>query len=392
MEFLIINQGFSYLSFLIFFPLAAALVPLVVPSESFARYWTLAATLVVAAVSLPLYTGFDASTSLFQFGEHYAWIPALNINYTLGIDGISLLLVLLTTLLMPLCVLASWRYIQTRVRAFMVCLLIMEASMLGVFTALDFVLFYILWEAMLIPMYLLIAIWGGPRKVYASVKFFLYTLAGSVLLLVAIIALFLKTGTFSIPVLMGQSFSPSFQIWIFLAFFLAFAIKVPMFPFHTWLPAAHVEAPTAGSVILASVLLKMGTYGFLRFCLPITPQATFTFMPYILVLSVAGILYGGFTALAQQDMKKLIAYSSVGHMGFVTLGIFLLNSAGIEGAILQMINHGITTGALFICVGLMYERTHSRELAKATGVGKYMPIYVTFLAFFSLSSLAFPGT
>jgi NADH-quinone oxidoreductase subunit M len=238
----------------------------------------------------------------------------------------------------------------------------------------------------------LIGIWGGPRKIYASTKFFLYTLAGSVLLLVAIIALYLKTGSFSIPAMMGQEYSSTFQIWVFLAFFLAFAIKVPMFPFHTWLPAAHVEAPTAGSVILASVLLKMGTYGFLRFCLPITPEATMTFVPYILWLSVAGILYGGFTALAQQDMKKLIAYSSVGHMGFVTLGIFVLNTQGVEGAILQMINHGVTTGALFLCVGMVYERTHSRELSKAAGVGTYMPIYVTFLAFFSLSSLAFPGT
>jgi NADH-quinone oxidoreductase subunit M len=245
---------------------------------------------------------------------------------------------------------------------------------------------------MLIPMYLLIAVWGGPRKVYASTKFFLYTLAGSVLLLVAIIGLYLDQGTFSIPALMGQDYSTTFQIVVFLAFFLAFAIKVPMFPFHTWLPAAHVEAPTAGSVILASILLKMGTYGFLRFCLPITPEATLVFVPYILWLSVVGILYGGFTALAQQDMKKLIAYSSVGHMGFVTLGIFVLNQQGLEGAILQMINHGITTGALFFCVGMIYERTHSRELDAAAGLGRYMPVYVTFLAFFSLSSLAFPGT
>jgi NADH-quinone oxidoreductase subunit M len=268
----------------------------------------------------------------------------------------------------------------------------METSMLGVFMSLDFVLFYILWEAMLIPMYLLIAIWGGPRKIYASIKFFLYTLAGSVLLLVAIIALYLKNGSFSIPMMMGQDYSSVFQIYVFLAFFLAFAIKVPMFPFHTWLPAAHVEAPTAGSVVLASVLLKMGTYGFLRFCLPITPEASITFMPYVLWLSIAGIIYGGFTALAQSDMKKLIAYSSVGHMGFVTLGIFVFNVHGIEGALLQMINHGITTGALFIIVGMIYERTHSRELAMAAGVGKFMPIYVTFLGFFSLSSLAFPGT
>ena len=392
MDFLIMNDGAPLLSILIFLPLAGALVQMLLPGDNAARIWALAVTVVTAVISLPLYSRFDPTTALYQFGEHHAWIPSLNISYTLGIDGISLLLVLLTTLLMPLCVLGSWKYIEKRVKEFMVCLLLMEASMLGVFMALDFILFYILWEAMLIPMYLLIGIWGGPRKTYASIKFFLYTLAGSVMLLVAIIALYLKTGSFSIPQMMGQDYSLVFQTWVFLAFFLAFAIKVPMFPFHTWLPAAHVEAPTAGSVILASVLLKMGTYGFLRFCLPITPLATFAFMPYVLWLSVAGILYGGFTALAQSDMKKLIAYSSVGHMGFVTLGIFVLNTNGIEGAILQMINHGVTTGALFLCVGMIYERTHSRELAMAKGVGRYMPVYVTFLAFFSLSSLAFPGT
>ncbi len=392
MDFLILNEGFRTLSALLVVPLLGALVLLTTSSASFARFWTLLITTITAALSLPLYWGFDATTAKYQFAEHLAWIPALNINYTLGIDGISLLLILLTTLLLPLCVLASWNYIKTRVREFMICLLIMEAAMLGVFMALDFVLFYMLWEAMLIPMYLLIAIWGGPRKVYASIKFFLYTLAGSVLLLVAIIALYLHNGTWFIPMMMGQEYSTLFQTVVFLAFFLAFAIKVPMFPFHTWLPAAHVEAPTAGSVILASVLLKMGTYGFLRFCLPITPAATLTFTPYILALSVAGILYGGFTALAQSDMKKLIAYSSVGHMGFVTLGIFVLNTQGVEGALLQMINHGVTTGALFLCVGMIYERTHSRELDSASGLGKFMPIYVTFLAFFSLSSLAFPGT
>ncbi|MBU0483988.1 MAG: NADH-quinone oxidoreductase subunit M [Proteobacteria bacterium] len=394
MDFLIINEGLPWLSILIFLPLAGAFIQIFISNENASRYWTLFVTLVTAAISLPFFNKFDPTTAQFQFAEHHAWIPSLNINYTIGLDGISLLLVLMTTLLMPLCVLASWRYISTRVREFMICLLIMETAMLGVFAALDFVLFYMLWEAMLIPMYLLIAVWGGPRKIYASIKFFLYTLAGSVMLLVAIIALYLtmEPHSFSIPEMMGQGYSAGFQMWVFLAFFLAFAIKVPMFPFHTWLPAAHVEAPTAGSVILASVLLKMGTYGFLRFCLPITPEATVTFMPYILWLSVAGILYGGFTALAQSDMKKLIAYSSVGHMGFVTLGIFVLNTNGIEGAILQMINHGITTGALFLCVGMIYERTHSRELSSAAGIGKYMPWYVTFLAFFSLSSLAFPGT
>jgi NADH-quinone oxidoreductase subunit M len=381
------------LSTLIFLPLAGAILLLFVRNESFARYWALGITTLTAILSIPLIKAFDTGTASFQFVEQMDWIHSMGIQYVIGIDGISILLVLLTTLIMPLCVLASWSYIKTRVQAFMVCLLIMECAMLGVFMALDFVLFYILWEAMLIPMYMLIAIWGGPRKIYASVKFFLYTLAGSVMLLVAIIWLYMHNGhSFFIPDMMWQNYSSTAQIFLFLAFFLAFAIKVPMFPFHTWLPAAHVEAPTAGSVILASVLLKMGTYGFLRFAIPITPEATMTLAPAILWLSIAGIIYGGFTALAQSDMKKLIAYSSVGHMGFVTLGIFVLNTAGVEGAILQMINHGITTGALFLCIGMMYERTHSRELRDATGVGKHMPIYVTFLTFFALSSFGFPGT
>jgi len=392
MDVLLLKEGFPLLSFLIFFPLAGALVMLAIPSESFAKVWALIITTLTAIFSIPLLTGFDAGSVAYQFAELHSWIPQFNINYVVGVDGISILLVILTTFIMPFCVLASWNYIKTRVIPFMFCLLIMETSMVGVFVALDFVLFYVLWEFMLIPMYLLIAIWGGPRKVYASIKFFLYTLAGSVLLLVAIIALYLKTGSFFIPDMMWGDYSTLFQALVFLAFFLAFAIKVPMFPFHTWLPAAHVEAPTAGSVILASVLLKMGTYGMLRFCLPITPEATFMFAPYILWLSIAGILYGGFTALAQKDMKKLIAYSSVGHMGFVTLGIFVLNIQGVEGAIMQMINHGVTTGALFLCVGMIYERTHSRELSLATGVGRFMPWYVTFLAFFSLSSFGFPGT
>ena len=392
MDFLIMNEGFPLLSTLVFLPLAGAFILLFLPGENVQRVWAMIVTSATAGISLPLYSRFDSTTAKYQFGEHISWIPSLNINYTLGIDGISLLLVLLTTLILPLCVLGSWTYIKVRVREFMICLLIMETAMLGVFMALDFVLFYVLWEAMLIPMYLLIGVWGGPRKIYASIKFFLYTLAGSVMLLVAIIALYLKTGSFSIPVMMGQDYSSTFQIWVFLAFFLAFAIKVPMFPFHTWLPAAHVEAPTAGSVILASILLKMGTYGFLRFCLPITPLATLSLGPYVLWLSVAAILYGGFTALAQSDMKKLIAYSSVGHMGFVTLGIFFLNRQGLEGAILQMINHGVTTGALFLCVGMMYERTHSREIADHSGIAQNLPIFVSFLTIFSLSSLAFPAT
>ena len=393
-QILIPYESFPHLlSILIFLPLLGMVPLLIINNDSFSRNWTLGVTSAVALLSIPLITGFDRTTDKFQFSENYVWIESLNINYIVGMDGISILLFLLTTFIMPFCVLASWTYIKDRVRTFMICLLVMETSMLGVFVALDFVLFYILWEAMLIPMYLLIGIWGGPRKIYASVKFFLYTLAGSVLMLVAIIWLYQKNGySFFIPDMMWQDYSLFAQNLMFIAFFLAFAIKVPMFPFHTWLPAAHVEAPTAGSVILASVLLKMGTYGFLRFALPITPDATFYFMQPVLWLSIAGIIYGGLTALAQHDMKKLIAYSSVGHMGFVTLGIFILNTQGVEGAILQMVNHGVTTGALFLCVGMIYERTHSRELLSATGVGKYMPIFVTFLAFFSLSSFGFPGT
>jgi NADH-quinone oxidoreductase subunit M len=387
-----VTTSWPLLSVLIFSPLAAAAGAAVIGSERVLRWWTLLCTSAIALISLPLWCRFDAATAAFQFTEQHAWIPALKIDYRLGIDGISLLLVLLTTLIMPLCVLASWKYIKTRVREFIICLLIMEAAMIGVFSALDAILFFVFWEAMLIPMALLIGVWGGPRKVYASIKFFIYTMAGSVFLLVALIALRLHTGSFSLPGMMGQPYSHTFQLWVCAAFFISFAIKVPMFPFHTWLPAAHVEAPTAGSVILASVLLKMGTYGFLRFCLPITPYAAGVFAPWILALSVVAILYGGFTALAQADLKKLVAYSSVAHMGFATLGIFVLNVNGIEGATLVMINHGVTTGALFICVGLIYERLHTRDLAAAAGIGKFMPVFAGFFGVFCLSSLGFPGT
>jgi NADH-quinone oxidoreductase subunit M len=382
----------NILSLLIFSPLAAAAVAALIKHENLLRWWTLVATTLLAGYSLTLYWNFEPGTHLFQFKEDARWIPALDIHYRLGVDGISLLLVLLTTLILPLCVLASWRYIQARVKEFMICLLIMETAMIGVFCALDFVLFFVFWEAMLIPMALLIGIWGGPRKIYAALKFFIYTMAGSVFLLVAILALYTQRHTFYIPDLMGQPYSPAFQYWVFLAFFISFAIKVPMFPFHTWLPAAHVEAPTAGSVLLASVLLKMGTYGFLRFSLPITPEATRFFTPYILCLSVAAIIYGGLTALAQTDLKKLVAYSSVAHMGFATLGIFALNQMGLEGALLVMINHGVTTGALFIIVGIIYERLHTRELSLASGLGKAMPVFAAFAGVFALSSLAFPGT
>jgi len=383
---------FPLLSFLIFAPLAAAAVAVLLRRESHLRWWTFLSTAAIAVVSLRLWSDFQLGTASFQFTEHAAWIPSLKINYTLGVDGISVLLVLLTTLIAPLCVLASWTYIKTRIKEFMVCLLVMETAMVGVFCSLDSILFFVFWESMLIPMTLLIGVWGGPRKIYASLKFFIYTMAGSIFLLVALVALRLKTGTFYLPDLMGQHYSPVFQCWVFAAFFISFAIKVPMFPFHTWLPAAHVEAPTAGSVLLASVLLKMGTYGFLRFCLPITPWATHAFAPYILWLSIAAILYGGFAALAQADLKKLVAYSSVGHMGFATLGIFVLSTRGIEGATLVMINHGVTTGALFICVGMIYERLHTRDLAAAAGIGKFMPVFSFFLGIFCLSSLAFPGT
>ena len=386
------NAGFPLLSALIFAPLFIAAVALLIRRERALRWWTLIGTTAVARLSLRHWTGFNAATADFQFVEHAAWIPGLKINYTLGVDGISLLLVLLTTLVAPLCVLASWSHIQTRVREFMICLLVMETAMVGVFCALDSILFFIFWEAMLIPMALLIGVWGGPRRIYASIKFFIYTMSGSIFLLVALIALRLHTGTFYIPDLMGRPYDPAFQCWIFAAFFISFAIKVPMFPFHTWLPAAHVEAPTAGSVLLASILLKMGAYGFLRFSLPITPYATHVFAPYILWLSVAAILYGSFASLAQTDLKKLVAYSSIGHMGFATFGLFVLNSRGIEGATLVMINHGVTTGALFIVVGLLYERLHTRDLDAAAGLGRFMPVFAFFLGVFCLSSLAFPGT
>jgi NADH-quinone oxidoreductase subunit M len=386
------SEGLPLLSVLIFAPLLVAAVAALLRSERLLRWWALAGTTAVALLSLRLWTGFHAGTADFQFVEHAAWIPWLKINYAVGIDGISLLLILLTTLIAPLCVLASWTYIQTRVKEFMICLLVMETAMIGVFCALDSILFFVFWESMLIPMTLLIGVWGGPRRIYASLKFFIYTMSGSIFLLVALIALRLQAGTFHIPDLMGRPYDPVFQCWIFAVFFISFAIKVPMFPFHTWLPAAHVEAPTAGSVLLASILLKMGTYGFLRFCLPITPHATRVFAPYILWLSVAAILYGAFAALAQSDLKKLVAYSSVGHMGFATFGIFALNARGLEGATLVMINHGITTGALFIAVGIIYERLHTRDLAAAAGIGKYMPVFSFFLGVFCLSSLAFPGT
>ncbi|HEY7128257.1 MAG TPA: NADH-quinone oxidoreductase subunit M [Nitrospira sp.] len=383
---------FPWLTLLIFLPLAGA-GALYLVEERHARSIALTATVMNFVVALPLWWLFDPSSSRMQFVEHVAWITSPPIHYSLGIDGISLPLILMTAALMPLCVLISWEAIVTRVRTFMAVLLIMETAMLGVFAALDFVLFYVFWEAMLIPMYLLIGVWGGPNRLYAAIKFFLYTLAGSVLLLVAILVLYFYGGrTFDVVALSQVTYPAILQQWLFLAFFAAFAVKVPMFPFHTWLPDAHVEAPTAGSVILASVLLKMGAYGFVRFSLPMLPDASRTMTPLITALSIIAIIYGAYMALAQVDLKKLIAYSSVSHMGFVTLGLFVMNQQGIEGAVLQMVNHGITTGALFLCVGIIYERTHSRLIADNVGLAKPMPRYATFLVIFALSSLGLPGT
>ena len=379
------------LSILTYFPLAACFILPFLRSEKSVRVFSLLVGIAEVFLALPLFR-FSMTTPGYQFVEKIAWMPQWGLTYYMGMDGISLLMVLLSILLLPLCVLCSWSYISKRVKEFHFCLLLMTSACIGVFLALDLILFYIFWEAMLVPMFLLIAVWGGPERRYASVKFFLYTLAGSTLLLVAIIAFYKIGGTFSIPDLTEQTFPVRFQRLVFLAMALAFAIKVPMFPFHTWLPAAHVEAPTAGSVLLASILLKMGAYGFLRFCLPLTPDASVYFAPMMIAISVASILYGGFVALGQKDMKKLIAYSSVAHMWFVTLGIFIFTLRGFQGALMIMLNHGITTGALFMLVGAIYERSHSREIANKMGLGKYLPAYMFFFGLFALSSLGFPGT
>ncbi|MBI9111553.1 NuoM family protein [Maridesulfovibrio ferrireducens] len=384
--------AYPVLTSLVFFPLLAAFGLFFFRGDSAVRIYTLIVSVIELMLSFPLFTNFKLGSAEFQFVERIQWVKQWDIEYYLGTDGISFLMVILTIAVLPLCVLCSWSYIQTRVKEFHFCLLFMTAACVGVFTSLDLVLFYVFWEAMLIPMYLLIAVWGGPEKKYASLKFFLYTLAGSALLLVAIVAFRVVGGTFAIPELMEKTFSFGFQFWAFLALALAFAIKVPMFPFHTWLPAAHVQAPTAGSVILASVLLKMGTYGFLRFNLPLTPAASEYFAPMMIAFSIASIIYGGAVALGQNDIKKVIAYSSVSHMGFVTLGIFLFNLRGLEGALFQMLNHGIVTGGLFMMIGAIYERSHSRDIYDNLGLGKYMPAYMGFWGLFALSSFGFPGT
>ncbi len=360
-------------------------------SERLARWIGLAATLTTLAGSVPLYLRFDKTSSALQFVETVQWIPSWNVTYGMGVDGISLPFIFLSALVSVLCVGASWAAVQVRVREFYAALLVAETAMVGLFACTNLFLFYVFWELMLVPMFLLIGVWGSAGRIYASVKFLLFTLAGSVLMLVGLIALSYAGGTLDFQTLATRSLGLELQAWLFVAFLAAFAVKVPMFPVHTWLPDAHTEAPTAGSVILAGILLKMGAYGFLRISLPILPDATQLFFKPMLVLSAAAIVYGAYVTLAQTDVKRLIAYSSVSHMGFVTLGIFTLNRSGVEGAILQMINHGIITAALFLCIGMIYERTHTREIVEYGGLFKIAPIYSTFLALFCLAAAGFPG-
>ena len=384
------------LSIVIFLPLVGAAFILLVRGEEElvarnARNVALWTTLITFVVSLLLWTGFDNTTAAFQFVEKKAWISD-GIAYHLGVDGISMLFVILTTFLMPLCILASWRAIETRVKEYMVAFLVLETMMIGVFCALDFVVFYLFFEGGLIPMFLIIGIWGGPRRVYATFKFFLYTLLGSLLMLLAILYMYLQVGTTDIPTLMNAGFDPLWQRWLWLALFAAFAVKIPMWPFHTWLPDAHVEAPTAGSVVLAAVLLKMGAYGFLRFSIPMLPEATAYFTPLVFSLSVVAIIYTSLVALMQEDMKKLIAYSSVAHMGFVTIGIFSFTVQGIEGGLIVMLSHGLVSGALFLVVGVVYDRIHSRLIARYGGLVHRMPVYAATFMVFTLANVGLPGT
>ncbi len=388
------------LSTVTFLPVVGAVVIALVPraKEETVKRVAFLTALATFLASVPLFAGFDARSPDYQFVETVPWMPSFGIGYHLGVDGISLLLVLLTTFLMPLTVLASWHSIERRWKEFAITMLLLETGMLGVFVALDLFLFYVFWEAMLVPMYLIIGIWGGARRIYAAVKFVLYTLVGSLLMLVAILAVYFRHGaatgmyTFDLPTL-ARFVMPAgtAQDLMFLAFFLAFAIKVPMFPFHTWLPDAHVEAPTAGSVILAGVLLKMGTYGFLRFCLPLFPHASLLFAPSIMVLAVIGIIYGAWVSTVQADIKKLVAYSSVSHLGFVVVGLFTLNAQGLVGGIIQMVNHGLSTGALFLLVGMIYERRHTRLIADFGGLWSVIPAFSVLFLIVSLSSLGLPG-
>ncbi|HEV7370882.1 NADH-quinone oxidoreductase subunit M [Arenibaculum sp.] len=389
--------GFPILSITTFVPLIGALFVFFTPGDPEvqarnARFIALWTSLITFVLSLFIWAGFDAGTADFQMVERAAWIPAFNINYHMGVDGISILFVLLSTFLTPLCILASWKAVRHRVKEYMIAFLALETLMVGMFCALDFVLFYVFFEGVLIPMFLIIGIWGGQRRVYAAFKFFLYTLLGSVLMLLAILAMYFVAGTTDVPTLMATTFPVQMQLWMWLALFASFAVKVPMWPVHTWLPDAHVEAPTAGSVILAGVLLKMGGYGFLRFSIPILPEATEYFTPLIYTLSVVAVIYTSLVALAQEDMKKLIAYSSIAHMGFVTIGMFTMTQQGIEGAIFQMLSHGIVSGALFLCVGVVYDRLHTREIARYGGLVNNMPKYAVVFLLMTLASVGMPGT
>ncbi len=359
-----------------------------------ARWLALIVTLVTFLLSLTLLPGFDGSSAAFQFVEKAPWFVGYNIDYHVGVDGISLWLVLLTTFLMPICILCSWRSVTTRVGEFMALFLVLESLVIGTFVALDLLLFYLFFEAVLIPMYLIIGIWGGKNRIYAAYKFFLYTLAGSVLFLLAVLYLYFTFGTTDIPTLIAQapSLGLSVQKWLWLALFASFAVKVPMWPVHTWLPDAHVQAPTAGSVILAGILLKLGAYGFLRFSLPMLPDASHYFADFVFALSIIAVIYTSLVALVQEDMKKLIAYSSVAHMGFVTLGIFSFTQQGIDGAYFQMISHGIVSGALFLCVGVVYDQLHTREIKEYGGVVNVMPYFAAFFMLFTMASAGLPAT
>ncbi|WP_020696093.1 NADH-quinone oxidoreductase subunit M [Reyranella massiliensis] len=390
-------SSWPILSLVTFLPLVGALFCLVVngPKEAVdrnCRSVALLTSLVTFLISILLWVRFDPTKAGFQFEEHLAWVPALNIGYHVGIDGISLFFVLLSTLLTPICILASWESIQVRVKEYMVAFLVLETFMVGMFCALDLALFYIFFEGVLIPMFLIIGVWGGKRRVYAAFKFFLYTLLGSVLMLLAIIAIYWHVGTTDLPTAMEKLNLPfTWQCWLWLAFFASFSVKVPMWPVHTWLPDAHVEAPTAGSVILAGVLLKMGGYGFLRYSIPLMPEATQYFAPLVFGLSVVAVIYTSLVALVQEDMKKLIAYSSVAHMGFVTIGAFVMNMQGVQGSIFQMLSHGIVSAALFLCVGVVYDRMHTREIAAYGGLAHRMPRYAFTFLFFTLASVGLPG-
>lgn len=388
---------FPILSFITFLPLVGVFFILFIRGDAEtvaqnARNTAFLTSLFTFALSLYMYFSFDGSTADFQFVEKYAWLPGFEVFYKMGIDGISVFFVLLSTFLTPICILASWESVEKRVKEYMIAFLLLETMMVGMFCALDMVLFYIFFEGVLIPMYIIIGVWGGPRRVYAAFKFFLYTLLGSVLLLLAILALYQQFTTTDIPTLAGLNVSVALQKWLWLAFFASFAVKMPMWPVHTWLPDAHVEAPTAGSVILAGVLLKMGGYGFLRLSVPILPEATQYFIPLVFSLSVIAVVYTSLVALAQEDMKKLIAYSSVAHMGFVTMGIFTLNQQGIEGAMFQMLSHGIVSAALFLCVGVIYDRLHTREINRYGGLVKNMPKYAFAFMIFTMASVGLPGT